>query len=208
MSAPSIQGIAFDLGGVLFEDGTKVLLQELDAAHRDRVQEILRSRPARDLRSGTMAEDDFWHWCEGQLRADEIPMTSSELRSRWYEAYRVDESMHDLLRRLAGRYFCIAFSGNVKTRIEVLDAKHPFRRYFDLEVYSYEAGSTKPEPSFVETLLQRVELHGLEPHRLAYIDDKETALAPARSRGVNTILHRTGETQATVSRLRQLGIHV
>lgn len=208
MSPAQIRGIAFDLGGVLFEDGTARLLDQLEVPHRDRVREILRSPPARDLRSGTLDEDSFWRWCRSQLHESKIPMTGDELRARWYAAYRVDESMHEVLRRLAGRYFCIAFSGNVKTRIEVLDAKHPFRRYFDLEVYSYEAGSTKPEPSFVETLLQRVEPRGLEASQLAYIDDKTTALAPARSRGIHTILHRTGETQATITRLRQLGIDV
>ncbi len=97
----------------------------------------------------------------------------------------------------------VVFSGNIRTRVEHLDRKYAFRRYFADEIYSYDVGFTKPDPDFVEVLLQRC---AVPPDAIAYIDDKESALAPARSRGINGILYRTGEVDKLTSELAALGV--
>jgi len=197
----AIDVIAFDLGGVLFAEGTSGFIATFPPAEQERVAGILKSPFSKDLRRGKVDEDEFWRSAEGDLPAGWEPKA---FRDAWYDAYIVDEGLFDLVKRLnAAGQRIVVFSGNIRTRIEHLDRKYAFRRYFADEIYSYEEGFTKPDPGFVDVLLERC---GVAPESIAYIDDKQSALAPALARGVKGILYRNGQADTLASELAALGV--
>ena len=197
----TIDVIAFDLGGVLFAEGTSAFISTFPAADQERVAGILKSPFSKDLRRGKVDEDEFWRSVQGDLPSGWAPQA---FRDAWYDAYTVDEGLFELVKRLHGAdQRIVVFSGNIRTRVEHLDRKYAFRRYFADEIYSYEEGFTKPDPGFVEVLLDRC---GVAPERIAYIDDKQSALAPALARGVKGILYRNGQADTLTSELATLGV--
>jgi HAD superfamily hydrolase (TIGR01509 family) len=178
----TIQLVAFDLGGVLFTDGMKVLVEQLPPGDREAVRALLKSEPSRELRRGRIDDATFWSWAASQLPAHLDPLA---IRDAWYAAYTPVPEMFALAERLRPHVRLAAFSGNIRSRIEQLDARTPFRHLFDLEVYSFDHGTTKPEPDFVDAFLR---LAAVPPSAILYLDDKESALAPARARGVHCLL--------------------
>ncbi|MCA9718879.1 MAG: HAD hydrolase-like protein [Myxococcales bacterium] len=200
----TIRFCAFDLGGVLFADGTRALPDSgrLAPEHRAAIA-LLRAPEAKALRAGTMDEDAFWRWAAPRLPAG---LTCDALRDAWYASYAPDPEIFSLLRELHDAEVpLVAFSGNIRSRVEHLDARHPFRHLFRHEVWSYEHGVTKPDPRFVEILL---EVLGCPPPAIAYVDDKDSALAPARARGVVGIRYDRGAIGPLRRALRSLGLPV
>lgn len=43
----------------------------------------------------------------------------------------------------------VVFSGNIRSRVAFLEQRYGFRRLFDLECWSYDAGVSKPDPRFL-----------------------------------------------------------
>lgn len=195
-----IEWVAFDLGGVLFAEGTGAFVSTFPEDQRDLVDEILRNPFSKDLRRGLVAESVFW-----SAVADKLPpgWDVERFRTAWYDCYELDVAMQNLVRSLHGRVRLAVFSGNIASRVRYLDEKYDFRRYFEREIYSYDHGSTKPDPAFVDVLLREL---NCTPQRIAYIDDKQSALDPALARGVEGILYRSGDTANVTRRLTSLGV--
>lgn len=195
--------IVFDLGGVLFAEGRSVFLNALQAEGSKEVghmRRILASPESVQLRKGMLSDRDFWSWVKSEL-----PMGSdvNVMRQRWYDCYTIDPDIFRLVRRLYGRYRLVAFSGNIKSRVEYLDKKYDFRRYFDSEVYSFEHHMDKPEDEFFKTMIRSA---NTIPENIVYIDDKEHKAAPAREEGVNVFIYSQGGINLLKQELRGLGI--
>ncbi len=188
----------------MFANGTRALGRSelLRPEHRG-VVALLRTPEARALRAGTMPEEEFWRWIAPKLPAG---LSADALREAWYASYTPDREIFRLLRELhdAG-VALVAFSGNIRSRVEYLDARHDFRRLFTHEVWSYEHGATKPDPRFVDALLQVLACPAPE---IAYVDDKDSALAPALERGIRGIRYDAGEIAPLRRALRELGLPV
>jgi len=196
----SIEWVAFDLGGVLFAEGTGAFVRTFPPEQRDLVNEILKNPYSKDLRRGLVAESVFWSHA-----ADRLPpgWDVEGFRTAWYDAYTLDEAMLNLVRELHGRVPLAVFSGNIASRVRYLDEKYEFRRYFEREIYSYDHAATKPDPGFVDTLVRELDC---TPSAIAYIDDKQSALDPALALGINGILYRSGDTDNVTRRLASLGV--
>jgi FMN phosphatase YigB (HAD superfamily) len=108
-----------------------------------------------------------------------------------------------LIELLKGKYPLIAFSGNIKSRVQYLDEKYGFRKLFDVEIYSFDHHLTKPEKEFVEVMLRKV---GCEADAIVYIDDNEIYARPARDLGVQVIIYSTGQGDKLRMELQRLGV--
>jgi FMN phosphatase YigB (HAD superfamily) len=62
----------------------------------------------------------------------------------------LDHEVETLLRDLRKNYRVIAFSGNVRSRVEFLDKRYGFRKLFDAEVWSYDSHYNKPSVEFLK----------------------------------------------------------
>ena len=195
-----IQLVAFDLGGVMFAEGTGAFISTFPADEQAVVREILKGPESMQLRRGRLAEDEFWSWAEPNLPAG---WTVPSFRRGWYDAYARDEQIFSIVARMASRTRLAVFSGNVRSRVEYLDQRDPFRHFFDTEIFSYEVGWTKPEPEFVDAFLSAVDC---PPEAIAYVDDKSAALAPALDRGVHGVLYRAPDIATVITTLEGLGL--
>jgi putative hydrolase of the HAD superfamily len=200
-----IKAVVFDLGGVLFAEGKSMALERLALEHgydRDMVSRVLSSENAVELRKGKISDDQFWVWVQ-----QEIPVNydAALIKQAWYDGYVLDDDIRALIESLRGRYKIIAFSGNIKSRIDYLEEKYRFRHLFDLEIYSFDYHVTKPEKRFVEIMIEK---SGCLPEQIAYVDDNERYAQPARELGVQVAIYQRGESAKLKAELKQLGVQV
>lgn len=198
-----IKTVVVDLGGVLFSEGKSVALDNLAAGyHYDPkiVGAILSSPKSILLRKGLLSDGEFWQWAEQQLPAN---YDCRLIQQAWYNGYVLDKDIYALIADLRKNYSIIAFSGNIKSRIDFLEAKYPFRHLFDSEIYSFDFHLTKPERQFVEVMIEK---SGVRPDEIVYIDDNDSYAKPARELGVNVIIYRRGEVVQLREQLRRYGL--
>jgi HAD superfamily hydrolase (TIGR01509 family) len=198
-----IRTVVVDLGGVLFSEGKSVALEKLATAHRyDRklVGAILSSPKSILLRKGLVSDEDFWQWVQQELPSN---YDGRLIRQEWYDGYILDKDVHALIAALQEKYSIIAFSGNIKSRVDYLENKYHFRHLFDIEIYSFDFHLTKPEREFVKVMIEKSEVRPVE---IVYIDDNESYTKPARELGVNVIIHQCGETERLRQELKRYGL--
>ena len=126
--------VVFDLGGVLFAEGKAVAIERLYAEvgyDKKIVMGLLTSPESVQLRKGLIADDEFWGWAQKQLPRGYKAHT---IKRVWYDGYLIDKDILALIKTLKSGYKVIAFSGNIKSRIEYLEHKYRFREYFVEEV--------------------------------------------------------------------------
>ena len=197
--------IAVDLGGVLFAEGCSeaadVLSREYGYA-KDIVLGVLRSPESIALRKGLTSDEEFWTWVQGSLPEHYDART---IQKAWYDGYLLDEDVLELIQQVRSRYTLLVFSGNIKSRVDYLDGKYDFRKYFDKEVYSFDHGLNKPDKEFVHVMIEKA---GCMPNEIVYIDDQISATAPAQALGVKTIIYRRGEIQRLRASLSRLGVQL
>lgn len=198
-----IRAISFDLGGVLFAEGKSVAVEKLARERRydrDAVLRVLVSPKSVDLRKGLIGDEEFWAWAKQQLPEG---YDTQLIRKAWYDGYVLDEDIFRLAQRLKENYKIIAFSGNVRSRVEFLEQKYRFRSLFDIEVYSFDRHHTKPDQEFVRIMIEQ---SGFRPEEIVYIEDNEPYAQPARELGVKVVIYSRGKIEALVEDLRRLGV--
>ena len=198
-----IKTVVVDLGGVLFSEGKSVALDNLTAGHRydpKRVGAILSSPKSILLRKGLLSDGEFWQWAEQQLP---VNYDCRLIQQEWYNGYVLDEDIYALIADLRKNYSIIAFSGNIKSRVDFLEAKYHFRHLFHSEIYSFDFHLTKPESQFVEVMIEK---SGVGPDEIVYIDDNDSYAKPARELGVNVIIYRRGEVVQLRQRMKRYGM--
>ena len=198
-----IRAIVFDLGGVLFSEGKAVALEKLAAAHgyeRKLVGAILSSPESIQLRKGLIPDEDFWQWAQHRLPSG---YDSRLIQQEWYNGYVLDKDVYELIASLQKKYSMIAFSGNIKSRVAFLEEKYHFRHLFDIEVYSFDFHMTKPEPEFVQVMIEK---SGVRPEEIVYIEDNESYAKPARDLGVSVVIYQRGEIERLRQELRRQGV--
>ena len=194
--------LAIDVGGVLFRDGAGAFVASLPEPDRRAAERIIRSPAAMALRRGQIDEDVFW-----SRAAEDLPRgyTAQTFREAWYDAYAPNDEIFRWVEELQGQISLAIFSGNIISRVEHLEARRPFRRYFCKEIWSYDHGATKPEPAFVRSLLRVLDT---SPSTIFYVDDKSSALRAAQDLGVNGFLYRPGDVATLKTRFMEFHSHL
>lgn len=182
------KAVIFDLGGVLFSDGTRQFVEYLHdnyGVERSDANEVLAGDFGSAYRVGRMSRDEFW---DRAIKFWEIDADTDTLEQQWISGYHLDEQVKELILALKKSYDVYYLSDNVKERVEVKDAEHNFIRMFTGGIFSHDVGVRKPNPEIYRLIVERT---GYEPSELVFIDDKVSALEPAADMGITTI-HFTG----------------
>lgn len=198
-----IKTIAFDLGGVFFSEGKKVASEALYQKYgydKEMILDLLNSPKSQYLRRGLITDEEFWLWATNKLPQD---YDAKIIKKEWYDGYILDENILNLLKKLKNKYKIIAFSGNVKSKVEYLDKKYHFRRYFDAEIYSYDHCFDKKEKKSFEILIKEA---GNEPEEILLIDNDEKHIRLAEELGMNAVIYQTGKIKKLEEALRDLGV--
>jgi HAD superfamily hydrolase (TIGR01509 family) len=198
-----IKTVVVDLGGVLFSEGKSVAVEFLATHHKydgKLVAGILSSPKSILLRKGLLADGEFWQWAQQQLPPN---YDCRVIQQEWYNGYVLDDDIYALIAELQKKYSIIAFSGNIKSRIDFLEEKYRFRHLFNLEIYSFDYHMTKPERGFVEVMIEK---SGVAPEEIVYIDDNDSYAKPARELGVHVIIYRRGGVRQLREELQRCGV--
>lgn len=184
----NIKVIIFDLGGVVFENGTRKTKEFLKRKYHlseDLLNRIFYSQETLLFRTGQLDSDSFWHFIDSIAIQENLKIGKNEIRDIWYNFFTPKEGMFTLLELLHKNYELGIISGNIKERIFFLDEKYKFRKYFDWEVYSYDVGANKPDLKIYREALKKTKTSG---SYCLYIDDKNIFIEPAKKLGMSTIL--------------------
>ncbi len=193
-----IQNIIFDLGGVVFTDGTRqfidYLLRHYSHLNPKQLNQLIRTGPlAGAYRTGQISRQQFWQTIIQNLK---LNVAFTQLENQWISYYKPQPLVFKLLQTLkkAG-YKLYHLSDNVKERAAKLDQKYRFKSLFDGGLFSYQVGIRKPDPKIYQIFLQT---YNLDPLTCLFIDDKEKNLTPAKNLGMGTLLF-TNHHQLTSS---------
>lgn len=197
-----IKALIFDLGGVLFTNGTKSFCHYIAGTyslHYERVLELFsEGKIGSAYREGKMSHSEFWRIVKKELSLTD---DAENLENEWINRYELIADTRDIILDLAKKYKVYFLSDNVKERVEKINNIHNFLSWFEGGVFSHEVGVRKPDLKIYEITLQKI---GVKPEETVFIDDKETNLPPARKLGVHALLFKTPEQLR--EDLRGLGI--
>lgn len=202
-----IKVIVIDLGGVYFEAGTGIALPKiykLVNVPKEKVDEIFQGYPHTEgwlYRRGKITKEEFWKAAVKKLKIEKklVP----KLQEIWHSAYKPIEGMEELVSKLRENYRVIAFSGNIKERVEYLNEKYGLHNDFDDFLLSFDVGFNKWEREFYEILLEKIKC---KPEECILVDDWQEFLDIAKSFGVQTILFKN--PKQLKSDLRKLGVKI
>jgi HAD superfamily hydrolase (TIGR01509 family) len=200
-----IKVIVFDLGGVLFSEGKSAAMEQLareQGYNPGLVHQILHCPKSLDLRKGLIIDDEFWNWAQKQLPENYDALL---IKKVWYDSYVLDEDVFKLIKKLKVSHRIVAFSGNIKTRIDFLEERYRFRHLFDQEIYSFDHQVTKPDRKFVEVMIDEMKC---KPEEIVYIDDNDQYTRPAREMGVRVLIYSRGAVEKLKADLAKLGVLV
>lgn len=185
-----IKAILFDLGGVLFTNGTKKFNQVISARYHlsdDFVKDAMDGEIGTNYREAKITRDEFWKLFLQKLNIHEDDET---LEKEWVGYYELIEGTRDIIFELSKKYKIYYLSDNVKERVDKLDERFGFLKWFTDGVFSHDAGVRKPDPRIYTYTLNKL---NIKPEEGVFIDDKESSLVPARQMGITTILFTSPE---------------
>lgn len=185
-----IKAVIFDLGGVLFTNGTKKFIQDICFKYNldtELVKEIMDGDIGSQYREAKITRDQFWKKVLDKLNLKEDINT---LEEQWINGYELIEGTRDIIFELTKKYNVYYLSDNVRERVEKINDKYNFLKWFEGGIFSHEVGVRKPNPEIYKYALNKIRA---KPEEVVFIDDKQTALDPAKEMGMITILFENPE---------------
>ena len=196
-----ISTIIFDLGGVLFTNGTKRLVAFVADEYgieKEKVQAVLDGEIGRKYREAKVDRHAFW---EHFLKELGIKADPDFLEEKWTMGFELIEDTKEIVQELAEKYPVYFLSDNVRTRVEKIQERYGFLDWFEGGIFSHEAGYKKPHPLLYTMILEKAQSKADET---LFVDDKPECLLPAAELGMTTILFESPEDLR--SRLEQLHV--
>jgi len=183
-----IKAFLFDLGGVLFTNGTKKFISYISSQYslnEDNVKEIIDGNICSQYRETKISRDEFWKHVKEKLNLKE---SSDELEKEWINRYELISETKEIISKLATNYKVYYLSDNVKERVDKLDERFHFISLFTDGIFSHKVGVRKPDPKIYQYALEKTKTL---PQETVFIDDKPKMLEPAKKLGMITILFTT-----------------
>jgi HAD superfamily hydrolase (TIGR01509 family) len=186
MPTYNIRTIIFDLGGVYFTPGSFLAIEKIkeiyDIENEKLLREIFSDKPNSEgnlLRRGLITIDEFEERLFSKLGID--VKERKHTRYIWFGSYCIHYGIEELLERLKrNNYRLIIFSGNIRERVDYLEKKCGFLKYFDDAVFSFDYEMNKNNIKFYEELTNHLEC---KPSEAILIDDEKRNLIIARTLG-------------------------
>ncbi|MFW9828145.1 MAG: HAD family hydrolase [Candidatus Thorarchaeota archaeon] len=209
MTTNNIKTIIFDLGGVYFTPGSFLAIEKIkeiyDIENEKALREIFSDQPNSEgnlLRRGLITIDEFEESLFSKLGINK--KERKHTRYIWFGSYCIHYGIESLLQELKrNKYRLLIFSGNVRERVEYLEKKCGFLKYFDDIVFSFDYHLNKDDIEFYRELINHIEC---EPSEAILIDDEKKNIKIARSMGLRAIHYYY--TEKLIEDLKKYGIIV
>ena len=184
-----IRAVTFDLDGVYFTEASfqtfkrnlpKTITEQKIVNHV-----LFKSDQILQFKKGELSENQYWDYVRLSLGCT---LTNPQIFQLLAASYEVDSDVVASVKkaRSLGLKTCIC-TNNFPTRINSLNTKFNFLADFDIQVFSYEVGATKPDPKIFQALITQ---SGCLPQEIFYADDKEPNVLTAQSLGLNAVIYR------------------
>ncbi|MFX1420477.1 MAG: HAD-IA family hydrolase [Promethearchaeota archaeon] len=204
----NIKTIIFDLGGVYFTPGTFLAIEKIreiyDIKNEKLLREFFSDKPNSEgnlLRRGLMTIDEFEQKLFSKLEINK--KERKHTRYIWFGSYCIHYGIEDLVKELKKKYRLLIFSGNIRERIEYLEKKSNFLKYFNDSVFSFDYQKNKDDIEFYEELKKHIDC---EPSEAILIDDEKKNIKIARSLGFKGIHYYY--TEKLIEDLKNYGVTV
>jgi epoxide hydrolase-like predicted phosphatase len=185
MGGDSTNTAIFDLGGVLFSDGTKRAIDVFSSTYGLNKQEVadqLIGKLGSDWRAGKLTAEQFWSRFKSRWKLD---ANADELAHIWFDGYELNQGTENIVVALArAGYRTMYLSDNVPERVSYLEKRYHFLDKFQGGVFSFEVGVRKPDLEIYKRALEKSSRPAAE---CVYIDDVAAFLEPAAALGMKTI---------------------
>ncbi|MFA6602610.1 MAG: HAD family phosphatase [Candidatus Shapirobacteria bacterium] len=200
-----IKAITFDLDGVYFtSDSFRNFKNALPKTVSD--PEIIdfvffKSDQQLQFRCGQISETDFWTYVKTTLG---VHLSNDDVFSLLANHYQINSQVSEVVNKIRelGLKTAICSNNNV-TRIRELDKKFNFLADFDIKVFSYDVGVTKPDPRIYQALISQ---SGCIPSEIIYSDDKPENVTTAQELGINAFPYL--DFDDFQNHLRSLGVAI
>ncbi len=146
-----------------------------------------------DYLRGKITDEALWHSIEEQT-GQAIPVAQRDIWSKWEQLKPLPE-MQALITTLQQEGYPVGLLTNVTPTTEQEVSEGGGYDGFDFRIKSCEVGYAKPDPEIYTIALEHFK--GLSPKEIAYIDDRERLLVPARALGMTAILSTSSEQVVT-----------
>jgi len=180
-----ITTIIFDLGGVLFTNGTKKLVSFVANEYglsKEKVQTVMDGEIGRKYREAKVDRHEFWsHF----LKELDIQADPDFLEEKWTMGFELISDTRDIVSELSEKYPVYFLSDNVRTRVDKIQERYGFLDWFEGGIFSHEVGMKKPHPLLYKLILEKAQAKAEET---IFVDDKSECLVPAAELGMTTIL--------------------
>ncbi|MFX1371763.1 MAG: HAD-IA family hydrolase [Promethearchaeota archaeon] len=201
-----IKTIIFDLGGVYFTPGSFLAIEKIREIYDIKNEKLLRDffsdEPNSEgnlLRRGFMTIDEFEEKLFSKLEINK--KERKHTRYIWFGSYCIHYGIEDLIKRLKMKYRLLIFSGNIRERVEYLNKKCDFLKYFDDTVFSFDYHKNKNDIEFYEELIKHIKC---TPSEALLIDDEKKNIKIARSLGFKGIHYYY--TEKLIEDLKNYGV--
>lgn len=185
-----VKAIIFDLGGVLFTNGTDAFVRKIMTRYsldEITVRDVVDGALGSLYREAKISREEFWRRA---IEALGLREKMELLESEWIASYELIEGTKKIVETLAGTYKVYFLSDNVRERVEQLEQRYHFLSLFSGGIFSHEVGIRKPDSRIYQMIIK---LARVDPHEAVYIDDKPHFLSPAQALGIGTLVFTTPE---------------
>jgi putative hydrolase of the HAD superfamily len=186
-----IKSVIFDWGGVLIENPTEGILRYcrqvlgigtgcMLAAYRKLIPYF---------QEGKISEEEFWKGVRRRTGA-KGGMPSSLWLEAFEHSYVEKKDVFDVAHAIHGRGCRTGILSNTEKPARPIMERETYR-IFDPVVLSWEVGSSKPQRTIFEVLIETL---SLSPHEILFIDDVEANITAAKALGLQGLLFTDAET--------------
>lgn len=189
MVAPLINTIIFDMGGVIFKNGTREAINVLTSKYNVEAQiahDIYNGSLSWDLRAGLLSSDIYWAVVQDKYGKYDF-WNKLNLKELWYEQFTPLSGMLELLNSLNGKARLGIISGNIEDRVEYLFKKYKLRQLFNFEAYSFTFNLHKNDPNLYKGVIEKFNINA---KNALFIDDNLDCLEAANQCELRTYLFK------------------
>jgi HAD superfamily hydrolase (TIGR01549 family) len=202
-SESKVQAFLFDIGNVLLKFDFGLALRVL--AEKSRFREpaevmVAVERVKQQYEDGQMGRARF---IASAFELLDYKGTEAEFVAAWENIFEVNQSMVELVERLAVRYPLFLLSNTNDIHREFIFREYPFFGRFSGGIYSYEVGVSKPAGEIYRIAVRRL---GLRPEATYFIDDLEANIQEARGLGFQCHQYRHWEHGVLLEDLRRIQV--
>jgi len=200
-----IKVITFDLDGVYFPNGKANFISALGEMRipEDEAKRVFLKSPEMNqkYKNGKMTDAQFWSWAVSEWKLDR---SWQDIVKLMIDGYDVNENIVTIVKNLRSKGYKTAIcSNNFPARVNGLQEKFVFLDNFDVKVFSYEVGESKPSRKIFEELVKQSQV---EASAIVFADDNPDSLSGAKEVGITTFLYEGFDKY--LEQLKSVGVNI